>query len=96
MKKIIILLSILFFYFNSEASQPKLILNVYYSEPTDTTFLNNIRKSKDACCMYEIITIKSSSNKIEVCTQSNSLGTIYGYPTEKFLIDIYNRFYKKN
>lgn len=74
--------------------EPKLTLNVYYVEPVDTLFLQNIRRSNETCCKYEFVTIKSSQNKIEVCSKEQTLGTIFGYPTDKFLLDIYDRFHK--
>lgn len=74
--------------------EPKLTLNIYYVDPSDTLFLQGIRKSDETCCKYEFITIKSNKSKIEVCSRDQILGTIFGYPTDKFLLDIYDRFYK--
>lgn len=75
-------------------SEPKLTLNVYYVEPGDTLFLQSIRRSNETCCKYEFKTIRSSQYKIEVYNKEENLGTIFGYPTDKFLLDIYDRFYK--
>lgn len=90
----IILLTLLTIQVKANTEKPKLILNVYYTQASDTLFLEKIRTSNEACCRYEFVTIKSSQNKIEVCSKNNSLGTIYGYPTERFLLDIYDRYFK--
>lgn len=96
MKSFLFLISLFTFCLTAKANEvePKLTLNVYYVEPNDTLFLQGIRKSNETCCKYEFVTIKSSQNKIEVCNREQTLGTIFGYPTDKFLLDIYDRFYK--
>lgn len=96
MKSFLFILSLLAFGLTAKSNdiEPKLTLNVYYVEPGDTLFLQNIRRSNETCCKYEFVTIKSSQSKIEVCSKEQTLGTIFGYPTDKFLLDIYDRFHK--
>ena len=96
MKSFLFILSLLALSLTAKSNdvEPKLTLNVYYVEPGDTLFLQGIRKSNETCCKYEFVTIKSSQTKIEVCNRDQTLGTIFGYPTDKFLLDIYDRFYK--
>lgn len=97
MKRILLISIFLFTLSSLFARDPKkLIVQVHYTSAEDTSFLNKIRLSPEACCRFEIVTVKSSENKILVCSEDKTIGTIYGYPTEKFLLDIYMRYISDN
>jgi hypothetical protein len=101
MKKVIALLSLILLTASvsiakstdSSGTAPKLTLKVYFAEPSDTTFLESIRTSKDICDRYDFMTIKSEETKILVCSGDTQIGVIYGYPSEKFILDIYRRIF---
>lgn len=69
----------------------KLTMQVNYVTSSDTLFLNNIRNSSEACCRFNIVTVKSNENKILICNNKILLGTLYGQPTDKFLLTVYDR-----
>lgn len=98
MKRIITLLLVLFTFYGfvkANDTEQKLTLRIYYTQPSDTVFVSSLRNSSQTCCKYEIVAEKSSENKILVFYKENSIGTIYGYPTERFLLDIYDRVFAK-
>jgi len=98
MKFFLLLISIFVFCstIKADSNEPKLALNIYYVTAEDTLFLQNIRSSDETCCKYKFITIKSDKSKIEVYSMidKKAIGVIFGCPTDDFLLDIYNRFYK--
>lgn len=86
-------LSLFLIIYSPNNDNNKFTLDVYYSE----NIMITLHEDNELCCLFDFNFICNQKDFIQIrCNETqNILGTIYGNPTKKFLIEIYKHELRK-
>jgi hypothetical protein len=80
---------------NTDPKEPKLVLEVHYTNETDIAKLNALQSDPEFCCVFDLKvakTTKESYTEIRHKETNVLLGTFYGAtPSVDFVMEIYNK-----